>query len=257
MSHRIFGLIGNPLGHSFSARFFNDFFKDNGIDAEYRNFELHDIGELMEVIAEYPEIAGLNVTIPYKEQVIPYLASLDSLASRIGAVNTIQFSKRPLDGDDFTMKGYNTDVLGFMGSVRPFLSEEVRARKDALVLGSGGVSKAICEGLRLLGFVPHTVSRTPADGQIGYRDVDAKTMSRVGVIANATPMGMWPHVEECPAIPYDALLPGTVCFDAVYNPERTLFLKRCAQYGGVMVGGLEMLHIQAREAWKIWGQTTG
>lgn len=256
MSHKIYGLIGHPLGHSFSARFFNKFFKENGIDAEYRNFELEDIGELMEVIAETPDLAGLNVTVPFKEQVIPYLSAMDVSAENVGAVNVIHFSALPGDDPDFVMKGYNTDVAGFVGCVQPYLGNMTSVRREALVFGTGGASKAISEGLLNIGFTPHLVSRKPRAGILGYDDVHAKLLARVGLIANATPVGMWPDVDECLPIPYADILPGTVCFDAVYNPEETLFLKRCAKAGGVAVGGLGMLYIQAREAWKIWNGPT-
>lgn len=257
MSYKIYGLIGKPLGHSFSACFFNKFFQENGIDAEYVNFELEDIGQLMEVIAENPDLAGLNVTIPYKEQVIPYMHALDPTAERVGAVNVIQFSTLPGDDPNFLMKGFNTDVAGFVGSVKPYIGELPRRRSGALVLGTGGVSKAIREGLLSLGFSPRMVSRNPQADILGYKDITAELLRDTGVIANATPVGMWPKVNESLPLPYAQIVPGTVCFDAVYNPEETLFLKQCAKHGGVAVGGSNMLHIQAREAWKVWNETIG
>lgn len=256
MARKIYGLIGNPLGHSYSAQFFNDFFKSNDIDAEYRNFELEDIGELIELIAEYPDLAGLNVTIPFKQQIIPYLNSLSPLAERVGAVNVVKIEYPSDDDNDFILKGFNTDVAGFVGSVRPFVGDLPETRPLALVFGTGGAAKAICEGAHELGFTPRKVSRSPRGEIVGYDDVNAQLLTRVGLLANATPVGMWPDVDSCLPIPYNDILPGTICFDAVYNPEKTLFLQRCAGAGGVDVGGMQMLKLQAMEAWRIWNDTT-
>ena len=243
----IYGLIGNPLGHSFSRSFFNDKFKNENINAEYLNFELPDIGDLMEVIAEYPDLRGLNVTIPYKQQVIPYMDSIDAAAESIGAINVIKIIN---DGSqDVTLKGFNTDCIGFAESLRPLLSE---AMTSALVLGTGGASRAICYALKQLGINVNPVSRTAKEGRITYTDLTPEIMATHKLIVNTTPLGMYPDVHTCPDIPYQLLTPEHLCYDIVYNPEETEFMKRSAKYGARTKNGLEMLHRQALAAWDIW-----
>lgn len=245
---RVFGLIGYPLGHSFSRNYFNQKFEAEGIDAVYLNFEIPDIGDLMEVLSENPNLAGLNVTIPYKQQVIPYLDLLDADAEKIGAVNVIKIIRGTKD-NDIKFKGYNSDIIGFVDSIRPLLTPE---RNRALVLGTGGASRAVSQGLRNLGVEPTLVSRTPREGVITYDDISPEIMATYKVIVNTTPLGMYPHVEEAPAIPYDELTPAHLCYDVLYNPDTTRFMKLAAERGAEVKNGIEMLLLQAFGAWNIW-----
>lgn len=245
---KIYGLIGFPLTHSFSKDFFNRKFRAENINAEYVNFEIPDIGDFMEVIAEHPNLSGMNVTIPYKEQVIPYLDDLDPVARRIGAVNVIKFIGSPA-ANDFRMVGYNSDVVGFTDSIRPMLKP---CHRKALVLGTGGASKAVAVGLESLGLEVQFVSRTKRPGVITYSEVTPEVLDAHKVIVNTTPLGMYPHVDECPALPYEAMNHDFLCYDLLYNPERTLFMKRAAEYGAEVKNGLEMLLLQAFVSWEIW-----
>lgn len=245
---KIYGLIGYPLTHSFSMRFFNQKFLAEGINAEYMNFEIPDIGDFMEVVAEYPNLAGMNVTIPYKEQVIPYLDDVDAMARRIGAVNVIKFVRGKAD-NDFRLIGYNSDVVGFTDSLRPLLKP---CHTGALVLGTGGAAKAVAVGLENLGLKVQLVSRTAREGVITYADLTPEVMEAHKVIVNTTPLGMYPHVDECPDIPYDLITGDFLCYDLLYNPERTLFMKRAAEHGAEVKNGLEMLLLQAFVSWDVW-----
>lgn len=243
---RLYGLIGFPLGHSFSQDYFNQKFQAEGTDAAYVNFEIPDIGDFMEVISENPNLAGLNVTIPYKEQVIAYMNEMDADAAKIGAVNVIKFipsAKGPL------FKGYNSDIIGFSDSIKPLLTP---ARDKALVLGTGGAAKAVFHGLQNLGVEATYVSRTAAPGRLIYDDLDNAIIANHKIIVNATPLGMYPHIDECPDIPYDALTPEHLCYDLLYNPDTTLFMRKAAEYGAETKNGLEMLLLQAFAAWNIW-----
>lgn len=244
---KIFGLIGERLGHSFSQRFFTDKFAADNIDAEYRNFELPDVGDLMELIAEYPELSGLNVTIPYKESVIPYMDALDPVAREIGAVNVIKIDHTH-DGD-VRLTGFNTDAVGFMESVRPSLGMDHSA---ALVLGTGGASKAVVYALKQLDLEVTRVSRSAGTGVLTYADLTPDLMAAHTVIVNATPLGTYPDVDSCPDIPYDILSTGHLCVDLVYNPAVTEFMRRSAANGATVKNGLGMLINQALESWKIW-----
>lgn len=247
----IYGLIGYPLGHSFSQDFFNRKFACEGINAQYINFELPDIGDFMELVAETPSLAGLNVTLPYKEQVIPYMDSLDDMARRIGAVNVIKVKWMPDGQPHFT--GYNSDFTGFTDSIRPVLPQPSDGGTlKALVLGTGGASKAVCAGLESLGVKPLLVSRTAREGVITYADLTPEVMARHKVIVNATPLGMYPHTHECPDIPYEMLDESYLCYDLIYNPDTTLFMKKAAEHGAAVKNGLEMLLLQAFESWRIW-----
>ena len=244
----IYGLIGYPLTHSFSQTFFNQKFESENINAKYLNFEIPDIGDLMEVIAEYPALSGLNVTIPYKEQVLPYLDEIDKEAENIGAVNVIKITRKK---NNISFKGYNSDVIGFSDSLKPLLNSE---RNKALVLGTGGAAKAIFYGLTKLGLSPKYVSRKPKAGQLTYEDLTQEVMAEYKVIVNTTPLGMYPHVNECPNIPYELLTPAHLCYDLIYNPDTTLFMKKAAEHGAEVKNGLEMLLLQAFESWKIWNE---
>jgi shikimate dehydrogenase len=248
-TERLYGLIGFPLGHSFSGSFFNNKFESEGINARYLNFELPDIGDLMEMLAEYPELCGFNVTIPYKQQIMAYLDDIDAKAKRIGAVNVVKVIRNKAD-NDFRLVGYNSDVIGFSASLKPLLQPQHMAA--ALVLGSGGASKAVCCALTDLGVTPLVVSRKECDGCITYGELTPEVMQAHKLIVNTTPLGMYPHVDECPDIPYELLTDEFLCYDVVYNPEVTLFMKRCSEHGATVKNGLEMLLLQALESWNIW-----
>lgn len=244
---RIFGIIGKPLTHSFSPTYFNQKFQSENINAEYLKFELSDIGDFMEVVAEYPNLSGLNVTIPYKQQVMPYLDEIDDDAKKIGAVNVIKIIRGK--GKDIRFKGYNSDCPAFANSLRPLLTPE---NKKALILGTGGAAKAIRQGLLNLGIEPIYVSRTAREGVITYADLNEEIMNTHTVIVNCSPVGMYPHEDESPAIPYYLLTPQHICYDLIYNPDSTLFMKKSAEHGATVKNGLEMLLLQAFESWQIW-----
>lgn len=237
---RHFGIIGFPLLHSFSAKFFNEKFATQHIDAEYSLYPIEKDewmkGERVKDLLN--SLDGFNVTLPYKQAIIPFLDRLDETAEVIGAVNVVH-----------KHIGYNTDCIGFMDSIRPLLRDYDR---QALVLGTGGASKAVCYGLNKLGIIPTLVSRTPKDGQLGYNELTKEIMATHTVIVNCTPLGMLPDVDSCPAIPYAAISARHLLFDCVYNPEETLFLSKGKAQGAKIHNGIEMLYGQARAAWQIW-----
>lgn len=241
-----YGLIGFPLGHSFSKSFFNEKFQNEGIDAEYINFEIKGIDELPEVLATNPELRGLNVTIPYKEKVLSFLDYISVEARAIGAVNVIRVDHK---GDDVVMKGYNSDVIGFTKSIEPLL--ETFHRK-ALILGTGGASKAINYGLKSLGLETVLVSRYERPGTIQYKDITPDVVKEYNVIVNCTPSGMFPHYDECPDLPYEALDNHNLLYDLIYNPDETLFMKKGRERGAQTKNGLEMLLLQAFASWDFW-----
>ena len=244
----IYGLIGYPLGHSFSAGYFNEKFTAEGIDAKYVNFEIPSIKEFKEVVENTRNLKGLNVTIPYKEQVIPLLDDLDDdTAKRIGAVNVIKIIR---NGKKTKLVGYNSDIVGFTRSIEPFVEDH---HQQALILGTGGASKAVYFGLQDLGIESKFVSRTKkADNIISYQDLTPEVMATHHIIVNCTPSGMYPKINECPDIPYDLLTPQHLLYDLLYNPDETLFMKKGKQKGAVVKNGLEMLLLQAFAAWEIW-----
>lgn len=242
----LFGLVGYPLGHSFSESFFNNKFNSEGIDAQYLNFEIPNINEFRNIINTNTNLRGLNVTIPYKEQVIPYLDDIDITASEIGAVNVVKFIR---NGNNLILKGFNSDVIGFCNSLKPLLKPH---HTHALVLGTGGAAKAIAHGLKSLGIEPIYVSRTKKDGALTYNELTPEIIEKYQVIVNTTPAGMYPHVDTCPDIPYHLLTPQHLCYDVVYNPEVTLFMKKSQEQGAMVKNGLEMLILQALAAWEIW-----
>ena len=244
-----YGLIGYPLKHSFSIGFFNEKFKSEGIDAEYVNFEIPEINDFMEVIEENPNLCGLNVTIPYKEQVIPFLDELDKDTAKIGAVNVIKIIRTPKR--KIKLVGYNSDIIGFSQSIQPLLQPY---HKKALILGTGGSSKAIYHGLKKLGIDSVFVSRTKKEGMLTYEELTPEVMAEHTVIVNCTPVGMYPKVDFCPAIPYELLTPNHLLYDLLYNPNITLFMKKGEEHGAVTKNGLEMLLLQAFAAWEIWNK---
>ncbi|GAB6011520.1 shikimate dehydrogenase family protein [Viscerimonas tarda] len=241
-----YGLIGNPLGHSFSQGFFTEKFEREGIDAEYLKYELPAISDFPPIIASNPELKGLNVTIPYKEQIIPFLDELDENTKEIGAVNVVKVLK---ESGKTRLKGYNSDMYGFQNSIAPLLQER---HKKALVLGTGGASKAVVQGLKNLGIETQLVSRSKRDNFISYNDLDKKTLEEYTIIVNASPVGTFPHVEQFPQIPYHYLTSKHLLYDLVYNPAETTFLKKGKQYNAQTKNGAEMLTLQAIKAWEIW-----
>ena len=273
-----YGLIGYPLGHSFSRKFFTEKFEKEGIDAQYLNFEIPSIEEFPEIIKNNPELRGLNVTIPYKQQVMQYLDEISEEAKAIGAVNVVRIERPspqpspimgretmrnagnkpdglPIKGDMSeglrgTLIGYNSDVIGFVESIKPLLKPH---HKKALILGTGGASKAIRYGLEeKLGMETLFVSRSAREGMITYEEVTAEVLKEYEVIVNCSPVGMYPHVDECPALPYEAMNENNLLYDLVYNPLETLFMKKGAEQGATVKNGLEMLHLQAIASWKFW-----
>lgn len=242
-----YGLIGFPLGHSFSKNYFNEKFSNEMIDAEYINFEIPSIDNFYAVVDSNPELKGLNVTIPYKEKVMPYLDYISPEARAIGAVNVIKVEHTEKNGTK--LSGYNSDVIGFTKSIAPMLT---RVHKKALVLGTGGASKAIIYGLKSLGLETQLVSRYKREGTIQYEDITPELIKEYNVIVNCTPCGMYPHTEECPLLPYEAMDSHTILYDLIYNPDETLFMKRGAEYGAQTKNGLEMLLLQAFASWEFW-----
>ena len=243
-----YGLIGYPLKHSFSIVYFNEKFQSENIDAEYVNFEIPRIEDFMEVIDENPNLCGLNVTIPYKEQVIPYLDELDKDTAKIGAVNVIKIIRQPKG--KVKLVGFNSDIIGFTQSIEPLLQPY---HKKALILGTGGASKAIYHGLLNLGVKPTYVSRTKkSDAVLTYQELTPEIMEENTVIVNCTPVGMYPKVDFCPDIPYEQLTSKHLLYDLLYNPDESLFMKKGQARGATVKNGLEMLLLQAFAAWEIW-----
>ena len=241
-----YGLIGYPLGHSFSMGYFNEKFKNEAINAVYENFEIPDIQDITTVIGSNPDLAGFNVTIPYKEKVMDYLDNIAPEAAEIGAVNVVKVTH---NGERAVLKGFNSDVVGFVNSIKPLLRP---LHKKALVLGTGGASKAVEYGLRKLGLETIKVSRTEKDNTITYGQVTPELLSEYKVIVNCTPCGMAPHFDECPNLPYDSIDDSFLLYDLIYNPEETLFLRKGKEKDATVKNGLEMLLLQAEEGWNIW-----
>ena len=242
----MYGLIGKKLDHSFSADFFNKKFKEEGIDEYYQLFPLPSISDLPVLLRNNPALKGLNVTIPYKKSVIPFLNSISNEAKEIGAVNVIKITR---DNGEFNLTGFNSDCLGFKNSLLPLLCADIN---KALILGTGGASKAICYVLKQLNIQPTFVSRSPAEGQLTYNDLNKEIIEENLLIVNTTPLGMYPEVNTCPDIPYEYLTNRHICYDLVYNPVETKFMKLALQQGAKVKNGYEMLVGQALEAWRIW-----
>ncbi|TNE78371.1 MAG: shikimate dehydrogenase [Bacteroidetes bacterium] len=241
---RQFGLIAYPVAHSFSKQYFEKKFAQEGIsDAVYELYPLPQIEDLPALIQAKPELCGLNVSIPHKQAVIPYLDELSDEAKAIGAVNTIRIERQ---GGKIRLLGFNTDYSGFRNSLEPRLSSEM---KSALVLGNGGSSKTVQKALSDLAIDFRVVSR---GGELNYHTLQASDVESVQLIVNTTPLGMWPNTDQAPEIPYEAINANHLLFDLVYNPEPSKFLTLGAKKGARIKGGLEMLSLQAEAAWTIW-----
>lgn len=239
---RSFGLIGKNIDYSFSRKYFSEKFSNENIDAEYKNFDIPHIENFSEVIRN-SVISGLNVTIPYKEEIIPYLDYLDPHAEKIKAVNTIKFEK------DGSMCGYNTDYWGFLESIKPHLEPQ---HSTALILGTGGASKAIAYALRLLGIDFKFVSRKPEQDQFFYAELDRNIINSHKLIINCTPLGTSPNIEKYPDIPFDFISEKHLIYDLIYNPSETKLMQLASEKGAKSINGLQMLKLQAEKAWNIW-----
>ena len=240
-----YGLIGEKLGHSFSKKYFTEKFETEGINAQYELFELPDISHFPLLVA-CNNFSGLNVTIPYKEKIIPFLDELDPVAKAVGAVNTIQFIRSQART---ILKGYNTDVIGFTNSFASLLQPQ---HKNALILGTGGASKAVAYALKTLNIDCRFVSRNPSDEIYSYRQLTKEIIGKYKVIINCSPVGTFPNIDVDPGIPYQYLSSGHLLYDLIYNPEKTLFCKLGEEHGATIKNGLDMLYGQAVAAWAIW-----
>ncbi|MEI9942670.1 MAG: shikimate dehydrogenase [Chitinophagaceae bacterium] len=242
---RLFGLIGYPLSHSFSKKYFTEKFeKENLNNCRYELFPIATIDELKKVLDQHPDLCGLNVTIPYKAKVLPFLDQADKVVKKIQACNCISIKKGKL-------KGFNTDVTGFETSLKTELKP---SHKKALILGTGGAAKAVEFVLQKLGINFNYVSRNASINSYSYQELTHEIIADHSLIINTSPVGMYPAITEAPAIPYEALTAGHYLFDLVYNPEKTLFLQKGEERGAVIKNGYQMLLIQAEESWKIWNQ---
>jgi shikimate dehydrogenase len=246
---KTYGLIGYPLTHSFSKKYFTEKFeKENLNDCVYNLYSLSGIQQLPQMLRDNPEIEGLNVTIPYKESVIPFLNELDPIAKAIGAVNCIKIKNGKLTG-------YNTDVFGFRQSIKPFLEKR---HERALILGTGGASKAAAYVLKEIGLDCYFITRHKTQGSgpntFLYDELNEYMLNAIKLIINTTPVGMYPNVKDAPAIPYDLLTPSHLLYDLIYNPAETEFLRRGKEKGSETINGLSMLQQQAEESWRIWNK---
>jgi len=247
---KTFGLIGFPLSHSFSKKFFTEKFEEEGIVyCRYELFPIEKADELLGLIEANPSLCGLNVTIPHKLNVMPYLSSIDDAALQIGAVNCISIAQ---DGDSPILKGYNTDAYGFAESLKPLLTNE---HQKALVFGDGGAAKAVKYVLHQLEIPYLVVTRKPSQNSLLYTDVTAAILAEHQLLINTTPLGMSPNLDSYPDIPYQFLTSKHLAYDLVYNPEETLFLNRAKLRGAAIKNGLEMLYLQAERSWFIWNKT--
>jgi len=241
-----YGIIGFPLGHSFSKRYFTEKFRRENRDAEYLNFEIRDISEVTALLSKYVHLKGFNVTIPYKQAILPFLDDISEEAREIGAVNCVKTVRQ---GSRFRLIGYNTDACGFKEALLRFIPEGIAS---ALILGNGGAAKAVRYVLHELHIHTLTVSRTPRTAhEIGYPEI-AALLPEYHLIVNTTPLGTWPDVQNSPALPYPLLTSRHYLFDLVYNPETTLFMQQGAAYGAHTCNGLNMLLSQAEKGWRIW-----
>lgn len=241
-----FGLIGKNIAYSFSKKYFTEkFSSDLFDDFTYENFDIESINDFPEILKNNPDLKGLNVTIPYKEAIMPFLDTLSDKAFKIGAVNVIRFTKKG------NLKGYNSDWYGFKQSLEPLLQPH---HKRALILGTGGAAKAVAFALEQLGIFYTFVSREPTENAIDYDRINVTTFDNFQIIINCTPLGTSPNVKEFPPIPYQFFTDKHIAFDLIYNPEESQFLKKAKKKGAVIKNGYEMLVFQAEKAWKIWNK---
>ena len=244
-----YALIGKTLSHSFSKDYFEKKFQELGLsDYAYLNFELEKIEDVKKVISEHPNLKGFNVTIPYKESIIPFLDELSAEAKSIGAVNCVSIKCHTERSRSII--GHNTDVYGFASSIKPFLEPH---HNKALILGTGGSSKAVAYALKNIGVEVYFVSSSKQHtNMISYEQLNEHVMNAFKLIVNTTPVGMFPNVNECPNIPYQFLSKQHLCYDLIYNPERTLFLQKATEQDATTMSGLSMLQLQAEKSWEIW-----
>ncbi len=236
-----FGLVGKTLGHSFSKSYFEDKFQKEGIESTFKNFELAEIAEIQTVFS-ISDLKGLSVTIPYKQAIIPYLDELSEEAAEIGAVNCISFQNGK-------KTGHNTDAFGFHQMIKPFLTNE---HERAIILGTGGASKAVAYVLKKIGLDVIWVSRNPQNGQFSYNEINEHMLRACKVVVNCTPLGTFPDVDACVPFPFEHLTESHLCIDLIYNPEETKFLRESKLHGATILNGLSMLKEQANKAWEIW-----
>lgn len=247
-----YALIGFPLGHSFSANYFNTKFERESISAEYLNFEIEKASEVKNIVENNYNLKGINVTIPHKENIVPLLHKLSDEAKAIGAVNTIKVVRNNTKTDEYSLIGYNTDYIGFKKSIEPLINKVIHS--NALVLGTGGASKAITYTLDQMGIKWKYVSRTEGNNKITYDKIDEQIMSTHKVIINCSPLGTYPNTNEAPTLPYHLITNQHLLYDLVYNPAETLFLRNGKLRGATTKNGAEMLELQALAAWKIWNE---
>ena len=238
-----YGLIGNKIDYSFSKTLFNSKFKKEESNDSYENFDISDLSQLSEVLLKNPKLKGLNVTIPYKESIIKYLDRIDSNAQKIGAINTIKITA------ERKLIGYNTDYIGFKESLKNLLPI---SKKNALVLGTGGASKAIVYALKSLNYKVTQVSRVKKEGITTYAELNKEVMIQHQLIINCTPLGTFPNIDQYPSIPYQYVTKNHLMFDLTYNPLETMFIKLSKEQGARISNGLKMLEFQAEGAWSIW-----
>lgn len=238
-----YALLGRNISYSFSRQYFTDKFDREGItESRYINFDIPTLDELPKLLQTTPDLRGMNVTIPYKQEVMRFLADIDPEAQAIGAVNTIKLT-------DIGLVGYNTDCYGFRETLRPLLKSY---HTQALILGTGGASRAVAYALKQLGIAYSFVSRTPASGSLSYKELTQQILEKHFLVINCTPLGTFPKVADCPPIPYQYLSPSHLLYDLIYNPAQTTFLQRGAARGATTCNGLQMLVLQAEKAWQIW-----
>lgn len=241
-----YGLLGFPLGHSFSKKYFTNKFEQESIDAVYNNYEIEDIKEIFNIVTD-GELVGLNVTIPHKENVIALLDDLSDEARAIGAVNVVKIER--VGEGKLRLVGHNSDVIGFRNSIEPLISAD---QKSALILGTGGASKAVARALDNMGIAYKYVSRKSRENVFSYEELTKDVIDAYPIIINATPLGTFPKVDACPDIPYHYIGSKHLLYDLVYNPSETLFLKKGKEQGAQIKNGEEMLLLQAEAAWNIW-----
>lgn len=243
MNLKTFGLLGRNIDYSFSRSYFAEKFKKENISAQYLNFDLETIENFPEILKNTPNLVGLNVTIPYKQEVIPFLDILDIDAEKIGAVNTIKVEK------ENKLTGFNTDFIGFAESLKLFLKPN---HQKALILGTGGASKAVAFAFTKLGIKYSFVSRQPGPQNLKYSDIDKELLKEYSILVNCTPLGTFPDTGNHPKIPFEYLNASHLVYDLIYNPTMTKFMEKARQNGATVTNGLKMLELQAEAAWKIW-----